>query len=239
MVTQSPSREAFLSDYGKFILTTTENFGNSKNSKNNFSLLQILFKKEDFHLPNLTKETIQKNMQVKNCLEYKCLISFDKLLQKGFALEDFNLLPNALEPNILAISKISFFDRTEIDGAHALKSKVARGEPISYANELKAYLKYNQFLLRRNKIVKNSILFLKEFSEMKKNEKNKVKNSNNIDGNVNFIQLSEENEIGFNYAVLGYEKLLVKSSHLELAAERLKSFVMESLKDLKKRYIFK
>jgi len=227
VVMQNPSREAFLSDYGKFIT--------GENLKNNFSMIQIFFKKEDFHLRNLNKETIQKNMQIKNCLEFKCLVSFDKLLQKGYAHEDFSLLPNTLDASLLAISKISFFELEEADNRHILKKSVAKGEPISYSNELQAYLKYNEFILRTDKIVKNSIKFLQEFSQMKETNKGLVyiKNNNSL------IKLSEDYEIGFNYAILGYEKLLVKISHLELVAEHLKSLFKKSLIDLKKQYLFK
>ena len=221
---QHPSREAFLSDYGKIIA--------QENLKNYFSIIQVFFKKEDFHLPNLSKETIKKNMQIKNCLEFKCRISFDKLLQKGFALEDFSLIPNVLDFNLLALSKISFFDADETDSQNKLKNTVAIGEPISDSNELKAHLKYNQLMLRRNKIIKNVIDFSKEFSEMKK--ANKVDN-----GNDRNYKLFEQNDIGFNYAILAYDKLLVKMNHLELVAEHVKGVLRNSLKDLKMKYIIK
>lgn len=234
VVMQNPSREAFLSDYGKLI--TQENL------KINFSLIQILFVKEDFHLANLTKETISKNMQVKNCLEFKCPISFDKFLQKGFSLEDFSLVAENLDYYLMAISKISFFNIDEADNNYMLKSLVAKGESVSYENDLKAFLKYNQFLLRRNKIIKNFLGFAKEFEQIKKvNNVTFVNvNDNNTENNDNIrkiMKLSENYEVSFNYAILAYEKFLVKIKHLELIGDKVKGLVRNSLKDLKKRYI--
>jgi len=215
-----------LADYG-FLLTEGK-------LENNISLLPVFFTKDDFHLRDLSKETIYSNMNIKNCLQFKCLLSFDKLLKQGFSLEDYNLLPGQLENNLLSICKFIFLNNEE-DKEGNLKKKIENNIPISYSNEMKAYLKYNEFLLRKNIIIKNAIEFLKEFSLLKKENIKKTKDDNTLEsGN---LTLNENYDIHFNYAILGYEKFLVKLNHLELIADHLKSTINKEMRDLKRRYL--
>lgn len=226
IIMEKPSRESFLSDYGQLIIET--------DLKHNFSLLSFYFNKEDFHLPNLTKQTIANNLDIKNCLEYKCHLSFEKLLNNGYALEDYELDQNNLNKNLLDVCKFIYLNNI-MDESGKFKDLIRNNIPISYENELKAYLKYNQLLLRKNKIVKNILKFLHEFKELKKLNVP----AHEFDYSSHKIPaLSQNYSKEFNYYLLAYEKFLFKINHFTQVANHLKSTILGNMKDIKKNYLF-
>ncbi len=215
------SKEYFLSDYGILL--------NNMDVKNDFSVNPILFTKNDFHLFDLSKKTIQNNIDIKNCLLFKCFIYMRKLLEKGYVLEDYILYPDNLQYNLIAITKIIYFNNN-IDEKGLMKNKVAKNILISYENEIKAYLKYNELILRNNKLIKNIIFFLNEFYYIKK----KILQITNTQEQ---LLLSEDFPIETNYAIIAYEKLVVKIKHLEMVENHLKITIKDNIKELKIRYL--